>query len=593
MTDTTLRFRPGGDVRAVGEGDARELEVLACPFGGPDDLDKLGEYLSARTDFGDIEVGDKRPAFYFHGFSPNIVNGKATPVAHPAPIGKGTVSRIDARGLWMTVKLKAGALADRVWESAKAGTCRASTGAVNFLTRDVVNKEVLHWVIGEVSLLDEALGRHPISDKAIAMPLRASFEALDLDWPEAWGQAEPEVDVVSNPPIRATGETNMSTEIELAVKAALDAKDAEAAKAVATEAALRTKIEGELKAKPEYRAQFSIARATAGVKLTAKEVEQGITLEDKKENHEYIYKLRTCDPSVMAPVSAMRAGPFTETDAVEALPLVPAVTLGKIHEKRDAVSWAREAGIEVYTLDKGLILNVPCETTKMVTLAPIAGEAVFTENVPALVTVPATVVKHGGFIDIEQETLEDQDLFQSFMVRAIGRAYGLAENVDVAALVATGTGVENAGAGAMTDAEVLAWFYALDPEYRQGGAFFMGDDLLAYLRAKLIATPRAYGELGFSQPLGVGQRETFLGKPVFTDANLTAIGWATAADALEYANFCNMGEAFALVERRGLRIFVDPYTQALNEIVRYYFSGRWTMVKTNADATALVSAHHA
>ena len=64
-----LKYAAGGAVRAMGASDAMVLEVLAAPFGGPKRRDRLGQYLSARTDYM-IDVGGKRPTLYLHGYSP-------------------------------------------------------------------------------------------------------------------------------------------------------------------------------------------------------------------------------------------------------------------------------------------------------------------------------------------------------------------------------------------------------------------------------------------------------------------------------------------------------------------------------------------
>lgn len=254
MPDMEMRFRPGGAIKALTD---RRLEVLACPYGGPEDLDKLGEYFTARTEFM-VEVGDRRPTLYFHGFAPN-----KQMTARPAPIGVATATRSDNQGLWMEVELKPTALADRVWAAAEAGKCRASTGAVNYLCRTAKSGEVEVWPIGELSLLDEGLGRHPVNDKAVAIPLRASFEAIDLEFPEAFGEDATELPV-SDPPIRVTGGTTMATEIEAAVKAALDAEKAAAAAKEAEKAALKASIIDELKGDPKHRALFSVISEDKG-----------------------------------------------------------------------------------------------------------------------------------------------------------------------------------------------------------------------------------------------------------------------------------------------------------------------------------------
>lgn len=592
-----MRFRPGGAIRAL---EGRRLEVLACPNGSPDDLDHLNEYFTARTEFM-IETGDRRPTLYFHGFTPD-----KRMTARPAPIGIATATRRDEKGLWMEVELSPGAMSDRIWKAAEAGTCRASTGAVNYLCRPITpekHKEPIElevWPIGELSLLDKGLGRVPVNDKAVAMPLRASFEALDLEIPEAFGEdagsrdetAQP-VTWVETPTHTATGESEMATEvevvpkateekkvevsqsaIEMAVKAVIDRREAEAKAVADAEAAMRAKILKEMEGEPKYKAIFTTPKETKGASKLSPE---------EQETHEYIWRLRNRDPMLSAPVS-MRAGVFTETDAVEGLPLVPPDLVNKIHEKRDIGSFGRAAGMTIYTTDK-LILNIPTETTKMVALATIAEEGIYTEDVPALATVAATTVKKGGFVYASEEFLEDQDLFQGFLVRAIGRAWGLAENVELAAKILAVTGTSIANHAVLTDPEVLAWFYRLPRVYRDGAVFLMADADEAYLRAKLITTPRAYGDLGFAAPLGPSGTggETFLGHRVYGDA-VNFPGLAAANDGVEFASFINMGEAIAFVERRGLKIQIDPYSDMLHGIVRYYFSARFVAVVVNSDA---------
>ena len=94
------------------------------PTAAPTDRDHLNEYFSARTDFM-VDVGDRRPALYFHGFTPDK---KMSVKPTSNVIGKATAARTDDDGLWMEVELKEGRLADRVYDAAEAGTCRASTG---------------------------------------------------------------------------------------------------------------------------------------------------------------------------------------------------------------------------------------------------------------------------------------------------------------------------------------------------------------------------------------------------------------------------------------------------------------------------------
>ncbi|RKX63644.1 MAG: hypothetical protein DRP42_07400, partial [Tenericutes bacterium] len=132
------------------------LEALGVPFGGHlAGKDNDGEFFSPKTDFM-MEIGDTRPVLYFHGMK---AWGQADP--KPEVIGRATLTRIDAKGLWFDITLdKTKTLAKRVWESAIKGIVKASSGAVDYLKRKVEHTgEILTWAIGELTLVDQGNGR--------------------------------------------------------------------------------------------------------------------------------------------------------------------------------------------------------------------------------------------------------------------------------------------------------------------------------------------------------------------------------------------------------------------------------------------------
>jgi hypothetical protein len=167
-------------VKAIGDW---ELEVLGIPFGGPDGgKDADGEFFTPKTDIL-LKIGDKRPVFYNHGADPS--NRKEI---FPTVIGEATYVRWDAKGHWFRVSLdKTSEYAARIMESAKAGLARASSGAVNYLTR-IVRKtgEVLVWALAELTLIDAEPGkREPANDYAVAY-LKTAYEHANLQLPEAF-----------------------------------------------------------------------------------------------------------------------------------------------------------------------------------------------------------------------------------------------------------------------------------------------------------------------------------------------------------------------------------------------------------------------
>jgi len=521
----TIRFKDGAAVRAL---EGHRLEVLAAPYGSPEDRDHLTEYVRARTDFM-LDVGDRRPAIYFHGFTSEKKMSKK-----PAPIGIATAARTDDAGLWMEVTLKPSPIADRLYAAAEAGTCRASTGAINYLCRTAKDGEVEVWPIGELSLIDEGPGRHPANDKAIAMPLRALFAEMELDVPEAFGEDAEQT-------AHTQGATKMADE-EIVVEEEPKAPDPVPAAKPAEE--------------PKYRARFNIAKETVGEPADNR----------KKETWEYAWHLRHGQymPSQMRVLE--------ESEPLEGGPMVPADMLDQIVAMRNETSVVSRAGFKRYQTDK-LIFNIPRESTAMTQLALIAEEGAYVANEAAFVTLPITVVKYGSMITATEELLEDQNLFIPWLTEACGRAWGLAENAVFYTnmdLAASGT-VGVTGSDTLTLAEFNTFLYFMATPYRNNCVMVCNPGTMAAISGLLVATPYAFGAYPDKQrnPLGLPEVN---GIPIHlvTDWLLYTAAAANGL-VLSMANkdYCGM------VERRGLTIKVDPYGDSLNGRIRYFPSARF------------------
>lgn len=174
-----LLVRTSTHVKAIGE---MKLEVLGAPYGGHlGGKDEHGEYFSPKTDFM-LEIGDKRPVIYYHGKTPRGAN-----TLRPEVIGTATVSRRDAQGLWFEVVLKEGSeLARRVWEAAKDGLAKASSGAIGYLVRLAEKTgEILTWPLAELSLFDTGGGREPANQLA-TVHLKSLFDNAQIEYPESF-----------------------------------------------------------------------------------------------------------------------------------------------------------------------------------------------------------------------------------------------------------------------------------------------------------------------------------------------------------------------------------------------------------------------
>jgi len=166
-------------IKAVGDW---ELEVLAIPYGGPDKgRDKQGEYFSTETNLY-LDKFDDPIVSYYHGFDPD-----GRPQGEPEEIGEVLSRESKSDGLWVRVLLdKASQYAQRVWEAAKEGLARASSGSIEHIMRVANDGLITHWPFVELALFDtDGSKRPPANDYAVALPvLKAAYKQAGRDWPD-------------------------------------------------------------------------------------------------------------------------------------------------------------------------------------------------------------------------------------------------------------------------------------------------------------------------------------------------------------------------------------------------------------------------
>lgn len=248
------------------DGDEWALDVLGVPYGGPNNgRDSDGEYFSTQTKLY-LDRYPTVPAVYYHGYDEN-----GLPASEPQIIGKTTGHEVRADGVWFRVVLdQANDYARRVWEAAKQGIARASSGSIAHLRRVAPDGHITHWPVAELSIFDAVGKRQPANQYAVALPVaKAVYDRAGLTLPddiEGDGQPEPEAGtegeqhsapaatddtahVDNNLSALIKGEGNNMTEDEIKAAVAaqvaeqLQAERAAAAKAAADEAAVQKRID--------------------------------------------------------------------------------------------------------------------------------------------------------------------------------------------------------------------------------------------------------------------------------------------------------------------------------------------------------------
>jgi hypothetical protein len=192
------------DLTTVKAANDWELEVLGIPFGGPfDGKDEHRQFFSAKTEIYQ-KFFNKIPVFYYHTVQPDGKSLQPMPVL----IGEAVYDRKDDRGHWFKVILKQGeALARRVWDAAKAGMARASSGSASHLVRVGNGGEILSWAPVELTLLDYTEKRRPANLYAVALPVvKAAYEKAGIECliqPEANGTGASETGAADNQPTKS------------------------------------------------------------------------------------------------------------------------------------------------------------------------------------------------------------------------------------------------------------------------------------------------------------------------------------------------------------------------------------------------------
>ena len=257
-----LFWRNMKTVKAKGDW---ELEVLGVPFGSPDDRDSDGQFFNADTNLHTDKIATP-PAVYYHGRSP-----EGRPI-DPEYIGSSKYLRTDEKGVWYSVILdKTKQLAQRVWEAAKDGIARASSGSAPHLVRYGENGHIREWPVFELSVFDAEGKRQPSNKHAVAMPvMKAIYKEAGIELPSddqpytPLSAADIETETTKNKQENfAMDEKDVEVKIAAALKAEREAVQAanEAAKARQVE------IEAEAEKKANEKLEAYKAEAAKGRRL--------------------------------------------------------------------------------------------------------------------------------------------------------------------------------------------------------------------------------------------------------------------------------------------------------------------------------------
>lgn len=265
-------WKQNKSVKAIDEGEDWELDILGVPFGGPEDKDSDGEYFAADTQTHEDKF-PLPPLVYYHG-----LDDSGKPTGDPEYIGKTTGRRVDEHGIWFRGVLdKTSALAKRVWDAARMGLARASSGTAAHLRRVDSDGHIRQWPVVELSVFEALNGKQPANPYAVALPVsKAIYKAAGINWPAGMEVLEATPGAEQSAAGAMDAITTVQTKTTTQGVTEMEANELKTALAEAVRPLVEkiTKLQGDLDA---IKAEPAVENKAAGVSVTHDEADNPFT----------------------------------------------------------------------------------------------------------------------------------------------------------------------------------------------------------------------------------------------------------------------------------------------------------------------------
>ncbi|MGB8644033.1 MAG: phage major capsid protein [Anaerolineae bacterium] len=595
----------GGAIKALGDG---RVGGYLVSYGSPVKTDLTGvDWFSPRTDYGDAAQSD---VYFHHGLPVTVKRSgrRAEQVAIRYVLKKADLTRDDVGVFAQTILDMRDEYEKMLYEMAAKSKLSWSSGTLpHLVVRDDSTGEILKWPLG----LDASLTPTPAEsdEKNNIRPLK-NLKAIEIEaLPEvnAQGQVMPAATAQGAEVKRdssggsAAGDDEMTPdEIKTAMRDALGLAEGQTIPGL---------VADEVK-------KLSAPPVNGGGAMTAPGA-QGAPAFNKTPRGDDAFKafnwfLKTGDASGIrtgeAYAEAQRLQ-YLETKTnyqllegtqYQGQEAVPTEVWDNIVQKRDPLSVMR-AGKAMVINAKSNAITIPIEKASPQAwgITTIDGSNTFTTLTQQPIDkLAATLYMYTYNLPFDIQLIDDA----TFNVEGWGSMYvarGLAITENTYLLMGTGsgqpqgavyagtTGVTAASATAVTAAEVMSLYYKLPTEYQDSVIWTMATATHGAVRS--LGAP-AYGFAfagngGFNGGAGDGGFPNGSGWLVDNRSKVFTTG---AMDSLAASHkpisVMNPSAGYALVDRKGLTVLRDPYSQAAKGLVNVWFYARFSGGVVNATA---------
>lgn len=565
--------------------DKNEVEGYLVLFGSPDEADFVGDYFTRNTDFDLNPDGTGQATMYFnHGLDPVLKSHK---------LNGGIKARLSIRdkGVWIEGKLdEANEYDAMVIELIKR---RQSTGKslgwssgvpAHLVQREEVKSginEIKAWSLGSDASLTHTPADYrnqatyktiellPIRDLSIEGDSSSTVKTGSVKTDGADGADDgsnlinqpSEVKKMSDNPTQTQPQEPPQTP-PLAQPVTLEAVRAEV-KASFDE--FRKAFVGELPAPngdPIVNAPPVIT--AKGVNIQPNPIGGG---DDSEGIKAFWHYAKTGQGN-----SSLKA--LQEDTDSEGGYTVPNDFLGRIVEKRDELSVVRQVSNFFMIPTTLKTYDIPYESNSAAVMAVTAEESAYNESDPAFGNKQGVIQKHTRKIVVSEELLDDtQAALEAFLNSRVSREVAKTENsVLVTELEANGTESLTIDSNSAIAASEIPEIVGFQPEEWETGSIWLMRKSTENLIRSLQGNPYLF------LPTPQGNMNQLWNYPVYRSGQVDAVG--ASASPIHFFN----PEAIAVIDRLGLTMMRDPYSNGDNGQVIFRFKFRFDVVIVQAEA---------
>lgn len=554
--------------------DESRLGGYLVVFGDTKQRDLDGEYFTSETEFN-LDWFSERPALFHHGQKSRRVD------AIKSAIGKIDKIEPDDVGLWAEAVLdERNEYVGQVKKLVQRGALNWSSGAVSHLSDVAPDGRIKRWTIVEGSLTPT-----PAEPRMTDITMiKSVYDAMGLDSNKFIDGQETDARATAKATVTTDDDNvndsqnkvkTMTDETQNTQDAPENAQTAPSLDANSIKGIIADEIANAFKAQREAQSDEQ-PHVKSGIATKATKPVAGAVDDDSDGMKAFKSYLKS--GRVNSGLKALEGGTDSEGGY-----LVPHDFLGRIVERRNELSVVDQVPNFFRLTTTSDTYDIPVENNSASALTETAEEAAYNQTDPAFANKQGALTKVTRRIIVSEELLRDQSAaLETFLQNRAAREFALARNSMLATeLGANGTAALTLDANTTIAASEIPEIIGKQPEFYLDGSMW----LMRWATENIIRSLQGNDFLFAPTPAGnaLGMQRDLWGFPIYNSGQVEAIG--SENKPIHFFN----PEFVAVIDNQNLTLLRDPYTNAANGQVNFYFKARFEVVVLQAEAVQVIA----